>query len=130
MKEEEEWEVEREYGDEEEKEEEEEKKEEEANNMEEKEEGQGQEDKQQLWRRRKKTDFLPSRRSSMSNVCTLCSGPIELADTHEFCILCLGLAHAEAALNGSSCLHCEEFSRGDVPNCIREVLGPHSRGTL
>ncbi len=53
-------------------------------------------------------DGFPSRRSSMSNICTLCSGPIEAPDTHEFCILCLGLAHG--TLNGSGCPHCEEFS--------------------
>ncbi|ROL47597.1 hypothetical protein DPX16_13312 [Anabarilius grahami] len=45
----------------------------------------------------------------MSNVCTLCSGPIEAPDTHEYSILCLGLAHAEAALAGSGCPHCEDL---------------------
>ncbi len=50
-------------------------------------------------------DGFPSWHSSMSKVCTLCSGPIEAPDTHEFCILCLGLAHVEAALNGSDCLN-------------------------
>lgn len=43
-------------------------------------------------------DGFPSLRSNMSNVCTLCSGPIEAPDTHEICIRCLCLAHAEAAL--------------------------------
>ncbi len=55
-------------------------------------------------------DGFPFQHSSISNLCTLYSGPIEASDTHEFCVLYLGLAHAEAALNGSSCLHCEEFS--------------------
>ncbi|ROK16092.1 hypothetical protein DPX16_22710 [Anabarilius grahami] len=54
-------------------------------------------------------DGLPSWRSSMSNICTLCLGPIESPDTHEFCILCLGFAHAEAALAGSGCPPCEEL---------------------
>ncbi|KAF4116924.1 hypothetical protein G5714_001477 [Onychostoma macrolepis] len=55
-------------------------------------------------------DGFPSQHSSMSNICTLCSGPIEAPDTHEFCILCLGLAHAEATLTRSGCSHCEKFS--------------------
>lgn len=72
-------------------------------------------------------DGFPSWRSSMSKVCTLCSGPIEAPDTHEFCIRCLGLAHAEAALNGSGCPHCEEFSVRVLRARKNIALGDFSR---
>ncbi|ROL46138.1 hypothetical protein DPX16_23804 [Anabarilius grahami] len=54
-------------------------------------------------------DGLPYWHSSMSNICMLCSGPIEAPDTHEYCILCLAPAHAEAALAESGCPHCEDL---------------------
>ncbi|KAL0146508.1 hypothetical protein M9458_058139, partial [Cirrhinus mrigala] len=71
-------------------------------------------------------DWFPSCRSSMSKVCMLCSGPIEVLDTHKFCILCLGLAHAEAALAGSDCPHCEEFSLRTLKSRRSVALGDFS----
>ncbi len=42
----------------------------------------------------------------MATVCKICAGPIEPLDHHLHCVACLGLAHAEAALDDSDCGHC------------------------
>ncbi len=39
----------------------------------------------------------------MASVCKICAGPIEPLDQHLHCVTCLGLAHAEAALDESDC---------------------------
>ncbi len=41
----------------------------------------------------------------MASVCKICAGPIEPLDQHLHCVACLGLAHAEAALDESDCGH-------------------------
>ncbi len=43
----------------------------------------------------------------MASVCKICAGPIEPLDHHLHCVACLGLAHAEAALDESDCGHCD-----------------------
>ncbi len=45
----------------------------------------------------------------MATVCKICAGPIEPLDHHLLCIACLGLAHAEAALDESDCGHCVDL---------------------
>ncbi len=45
----------------------------------------------------------------MASVCKICAGPIEPLDHHLHCVACLGLAHAEAALDESDCGHCADL---------------------
>ncbi len=45
----------------------------------------------------------------MATVCKICAGPIEPLDHHLHCVACLGLAHAEAALDESDCGHCADL---------------------
>ncbi len=45
----------------------------------------------------------------MASVCKICAGPIEPLDHHLYCVACLGLAHAEAALDESDCGHCADL---------------------
>ncbi len=45
----------------------------------------------------------------MASVCRICAGPIEPLDQHPHCVACLGLAHAEAALDESDCGHCADL---------------------
>ncbi len=45
----------------------------------------------------------------MASVCKICAGPIEPLDQHLHCVACLGLAHAEAALDESDCGHCADL---------------------
>ncbi len=46
----------------------------------------------------------------MKFYCRICAGPIENPpDNHEHCIACLGLAHAEAALEESDCAQCADL---------------------
>ncbi len=56
----------------------------------------------------------------MTSVCKICAGPIEPLDHHLHCVACLGLAHAEAALDESDCGHC-----ADLPG-LRTQWSPHS----
>ncbi len=42
----------------------------------------------------------------MPTVLKICAGPIEPSDQHYHCVACLGLVHAEAALDESDCGHC------------------------
>ncbi len=39
----------------------------------------------------------------------MCGGPVDFPDAHKNCVLCLGRAHAEVALEGSDCQACEEL---------------------
>ncbi|KAL0183577.1 hypothetical protein M9458_019273, partial [Cirrhinus mrigala] len=39
-----------------------------------------------------------------------CSRFIPRGDTHSLCVVCLGADHAESALEGADCPHCERFS--------------------
>ncbi|KAL0146542.1 hypothetical protein M9458_058173 [Cirrhinus mrigala] len=43
------------------------------------------------------------------SLCRMCGGPVEFPDEHEDCVLCLGRAHAEAALEGSDCKACQDL---------------------
>ncbi len=45
----------------------------------------------------------------MASVCKICAGPIEPLDHHLHCVACLGLAHAEAALDKSDCGLCADL---------------------
>ncbi len=59
----------------------------------------------------------------MASVCKICAGPIEPMDHHLHCVACLGLAHAEAALDESDCGHCAWPTAASVP-----LVGPPSPG--
>ncbi|KAL1270903.1 hypothetical protein QQF64_029919 [Cirrhinus molitorella] len=39
----------------------------------------------------------------------MCGGPIDFLDAHKDCVMFVGCAHAEAALEGSDCKACEEL---------------------
>ncbi|KAK2916896.1 hypothetical protein Q8A67_001270 [Cirrhinus molitorella] len=45
----------------------------------------------------------------MATICKICAGPIEPPDQHDHCVACLGLVHAEAALDDSNCGHCADL---------------------
>ncbi len=45
----------------------------------------------------------------MTSYCRICAGPIVPPDSHDHCIACPGLAHAEAALEESDCAHCADL---------------------
>ncbi len=70
----------------------------------------------QIWRARDSINAMPATITSesstspvefvMATVCKICAGPIEPLDHHLHCVACLGLAHAEAALDESDCGHC------------------------
>ncbi|KAA0724027.1 hypothetical protein E1301_Tti019926 [Triplophysa tibetana] len=62
----------------------------------------------------------------MASFCCLCAGPIDPQDTHEHCITCLGLAHAEAASCESDCAHCADLPARALRtrrNIAREMIG-------
>ncbi len=42
--------------------------------------------------------------------CKMCRSPLHADDTHAECVSCLGKCHADAALSGTDCSHCESFS--------------------
>ncbi len=42
--------------------------------------------------------------------CGLCRSPLHADDGHSECVSCLGKSHADAALAGSDCSHCESIS--------------------
>ncbi len=42
--------------------------------------------------------------------CGSCRGDLHADDGHSECVSCLGKAHADAALAGSDCSHCESIS--------------------
>ncbi len=60
----------------------------------------------------------------MASVCKICAGPIEPLDQHLHCVACLGLAHAEAALDESDCGHCADLRpvRGGA-HCRQRAAG-------
>ncbi len=70
----------------------------------------------QIWRARDSINAMPATITSesstspvefnMATVCKICVGPIEPPDQHFHWVACLGLAHAEAALDKSDCGHC------------------------
>ncbi len=74
----------------------------------------------QIWRARDSINAMPATITSesstspvefvMTTVCKICAGPIEPLDHHLHCVACLGLAHAEAALDESDCGHCADQS--------------------
>ncbi len=74
----------------------------------------------QIWRARDSINAMPATITSesstspvefvMTTVCKICVGPIEPLDHHLHCVACLGLAHAEAALDESDCGHCADQS--------------------
>ena len=41
---------------------------------------------------------------------TPCPRFITGGDTHELCVMCLGLEHAQSALEGAGCEHCEKLA--------------------
>ncbi len=43
------------------------------------------------------------------SLCRMCGWPVDFPNAHKDCVLCLGCAHAEAALKGSDCQACEEL---------------------
>nr|XP_055041699.1 uncharacterized protein LOC129429202 [Misgurnus anguillicaudatus] len=53
--------------------------------------------------------MISSIKTTKSTTCLLCAGPLEQPDSHEHCIGCLGLAHAETALEDSTCEHCADL---------------------
>ncbi len=73
----------------------------------------------QIWRARDSINAMPTTITSesstspvefvMATVCKICAGPIEPLDHHLHCVACLGLAHAEAALDKSDCGHCADL---------------------
>ncbi|KAL1278056.1 hypothetical protein QQF64_024729 [Cirrhinus molitorella] len=45
----------------------------------------------------------------MATICKICAGQIEPPDQRDHCVACLGLVHAEAALDDSNCGHCADL---------------------
>ncbi len=65
--------------------------------------------------------------------CGSCRSPLHADDGHSECVSCLGKSHADAALAGSNCSHCEiirgsqhpvesELTPAQIP---RASLSPH-----
>ncbi len=42
--------------------------------------------------------------------CKTCRSPLHADDAHTECVSCLGKSHADSALSGTDCFHCESFS--------------------
>ncbi len=59
----------------------------------------------------------------MATVCKICAGPIEPLDHHLHCVACLGLAHAEAALDESDCGHCADLPVRARRDMVRGLFG-------
>ncbi len=59
----------------------------------------------------------------MATVCKICAGPIEPLDHHLHCVACLGLAHAEAALDESDCGHCADRCSGPAAIWFADYSG-------
>ncbi len=47
-----------------------------------------------------------------------CRSPLHADDGHSECVSCLGKSHADAALAGSDCSHCESISLASLRTCI------------
>ncbi len=50
--------------------------------------------------------------------CKMCRSPLHVDDTHAESVLCLGKSHADAALSGTDCSHCESFSLASLRSRI------------
>ncbi len=50
--------------------------------------------------------------------CGLCRSPLHADDGHSECVSCLGKSHADAALAGSDCSHCESISLASLRSRI------------
>ncbi len=50
--------------------------------------------------------------------CGSCRSPLHADDGHSKCVSCLGKSHADAALAGSDCSHCESISLASLRTCI------------
>ncbi len=50
--------------------------------------------------------------------CKMCRSPLHADDTHPECVSCLGKCHADAALSGTDCSHCESFSLASLHSRI------------
>ncbi len=48
----------------------------------------------------------------------MCRSPLHADDTHAECVSCLGKSHADAALSGTDCSHCESFSLASLRSRI------------
>ncbi len=50
--------------------------------------------------------------------CGSCRSPLHADDGHSECVSCLGKSHADAALSGSDCSHCESISLASLRSRI------------
>ncbi len=50
--------------------------------------------------------------------CGSCRSPLHADDGHSECVSCLGKSHADAALAGSDCSHCESISLASLRSRI------------
>ncbi len=50
--------------------------------------------------------------------CKTCRSPLHADDTHAECVSCLGKSHADAALSGADCSHCESISLASLRSRI------------
>ncbi len=50
--------------------------------------------------------------------CGSCRSPLHADDVHSECVSCLGKSHADAALAGSDCSHCESISLASLRSRI------------
>ncbi len=59
--------------------------------------------------------------------CGSCRGDLHADDGHSECVSCLGKAHADAALAGSDCSHCESISLASLRTAHRFLFRERSR---
>ncbi len=57
--------------------------------------------------------------------CKTCRSPLHADDTHAECVSWLGKSHADNALNGTDCSHCESFSLASLRLQIAFFLEAH-----
>ncbi len=50
--------------------------------------------------------------------CKTCRSPLHADETQAECVSCLGKSHADAALSGTDCFHCESFSLASLRTWI------------
>ncbi len=50
--------------------------------------------------------------------CKTCRSPLHADETQAECVSCLGKSHADAALSGTDCFHCESFSLASLRSWI------------
>ncbi len=58
----------------------------------------------------KKSKFSTALLQMPCRHCKTCRSPLHSDDTYAECVSCLGKSHADAALSGADCSHCESFS--------------------